>query len=116
CGLWHGANVTFVVWGLYHGTFLVIERLGIGGWLERRGAWIRHAYLLLAVIVGWVFFRSNDIDSALSYLRTMFGFQNGSQLVTVGELHVKASLIHHVDLYADALTWSAIAAGIVGSM
>ncbi len=115
CGLWHGANVTFLAWGLYHGAFFVIERVGLGAWLERRGAWIRHAYVLLAVVVGWVFFRAADIDSAIAYLRTMFGFQSGSQLVMVGELPVKASDIHHVDLYADALTWTALAAGVVGS-
>src|SRR6266511_1117874 len=42
CGLWHGAAWTFVIWGLYHGLFLVIERLGAGRWLERWPAPARH--------------------------------------------------------------------------
>ncbi len=36
CGLWHGASWTFVIWGLLHGLFLVLERLGLGRWLSRR--------------------------------------------------------------------------------
>ena len=43
CGLWHGANWTFVVWGLYHGLFLVIERLRFGRWIDALPSPIRHA-------------------------------------------------------------------------
>ena len=46
CGLWHGASWNFVVWGLYHGAFLVAERSGLGGLVERLPAPMRHAYLL----------------------------------------------------------------------
>src|SRR3954452_11314087 len=58
CGLWHGASWTFVVWGLYHGLFLVIERIGLGAALQRVGREYRHLYVLLVVTVGWVFFRA----------------------------------------------------------
>src|SRR5260370_29264247 len=56
CGLWHGARWSFVVWGLFHGTFLVIERLGFENVLRTWWAPARHVYLLLVVAVGWVFF------------------------------------------------------------
>jgi alginate O-acetyltransferase complex protein AlgI len=116
CGLWHGANFTFLIWGLYHGAFLVIERVGFGAWLDKRGAWLRHAYLLLVVMVGWVFFRATDVAHAMSFLGAMFGLKTGAQLVPVGDLMVAASRIHHVDIYANALTWTAIAAGVIGAM
>jgi alginate O-acetyltransferase complex protein AlgI len=121
CGLWHGANVTFVVWGLFHGAFLVMERAGLGAWLDRRPAVLRHAYTMLVVIVGWVFFRATTMSYALSYLAAMFGIVSGSQLVHVphppiDDAWIAASLIHPVALYASSLTWTAIVAGGLGSM
>jgi alginate O-acetyltransferase complex protein AlgI len=74
CGLWHGANWTFVIWGLFHGMFLVIERLGFGERLKSMPAVVRHAYLLLVITVGWVFFRAETLSSALIMLRSMAGF------------------------------------------
>lgn len=72
CGLWHGASFTFVVWGLYHGAFLVLERTRFGAALEARPAALRHAYALLVVMLGWVFFRSATLPGALGYLQAMF--------------------------------------------
>jgi alginate O-acetyltransferase complex protein AlgI len=73
CGLWHGASWTFVVWGLYHGAFLVLERLGLGAALGRLPAPVRHLYALLVVMVGWVFFRAESLTSAAGMLRAMAG-------------------------------------------
>jgi alginate O-acetyltransferase complex protein AlgI len=74
CGFWHGANWTFLVWGLYHGALLVIERAGGWGRLTATGAALvyRRALTFLLVIVGWVFFRSASIGDALVMLRHMF--------------------------------------------
>jgi alginate O-acetyltransferase complex protein AlgI len=72
CGLWHGAAWTFVVWGAYHGTWLVIERLGWSRVLEAMPRGLRHAYAMLVVIVGWVLFRADDIPQALHFLSSMF--------------------------------------------
>jgi len=71
CGLWHGASWSFVVWGLYHGVFLVLERVGLGAWLERMPRLVRHAYVLAVVMVGWVFFRAEDLGFALGYVRAL---------------------------------------------
>jgi alginate O-acetyltransferase complex protein AlgI len=70
CGLWHGAMWTFVVWGLFHGAFLIIERMGFRNWLERRRI-LRHVYVLLVVMVGWVFFNSNTFTQANEFLMRM---------------------------------------------
>ncbi len=77
CGLWHGAAWTFVVWGLFHGAFLVIERVGLAAWLESMPRVVRHAYVLLAVMVGWVFFRADSLAGATAMLRAMIGLAPG---------------------------------------
>ena len=70
-GLWHGAAWRFIVWGLYHGAFLMLERFGLGRLLVRAPRLARHAYLILVVMVGWVFFRADSLPQALRYLATM---------------------------------------------
>lgn len=75
CGLWHGASWTFMVWGLYHGCFLVFERLRPGKYvLNILPTPIKHLYVLLVVIIGWVFFRADTLAYALDYLRAMVNF------------------------------------------
>ncbi len=73
CGLWHGANWTFLIWGLYHGTALVIERRR--GWgvatAEPGRLLARRALTLLIVVFGWVLFRSPDLGTALVFLQHM---------------------------------------------
>lgn len=72
CGLWHGASWTFVVWGLYHGLFLVIERSApVKKLLDWLPSLLKHGYVLLVVIIGWVFFRAESLDQALAYLQAM---------------------------------------------
>jgi len=73
CGLWHGASWTFVVWGLYHGIFLVLERTGWGAVLEKLPRPLRHGYALLAVMLGWVLFRANSFLEAAGYFSALFG-------------------------------------------
>jgi alginate O-acetyltransferase complex protein AlgI len=73
CGLWHGASWSFVVWGLYHGSFLVAERVGLAAFVRRLPAPLRHAYLLAVVMVGWVFFRADTLTHGAAYLGAMAG-------------------------------------------
>ena len=76
-GLWHGASWNFIVWGLFHGFFLIIERIGFLKILKRIPSVLRYTYTLLIVIVGWVFFRAPDLNYALGYLMSMTGLTNG---------------------------------------
>ncbi len=72
CGLWHGAAWTFVVWGLYHGVLLVMERLGRRIWpAARLPAPLGWAYTMLAVMAGWVLFRADSLPAALRTLGAM---------------------------------------------
>jgi alginate O-acetyltransferase complex protein AlgI len=103
CGLWHGASWTFVVWGLYHGVFLMLERMGLAARVGVLPEPLRHAYALLVVMVGWVFFRADTFGSAVAMLAAMGGAGGTSSAV-----------------YAPAWFWTtdvllAIAAGAVGS-
>lgn len=78
CGLWHGAAWTFVVWGAWHGVWLIFERTALGrAWLSRSGqAWLSQGYALGVVLVGWVFFRSPDLGYSFRFLERMAGIGN----------------------------------------
>ncbi len=73
-GFWHGAAWQFIFWGLYHGAFSIAERLGFNKILKSCPSVLRHAYTLLAVIIGWVFFRADTMGDAVLYLKSMFSF------------------------------------------
>lgn len=73
CGLWHGASWTFVIWGLYHGIFLVLERTRFGDWLEALPRPLRHLYTLVVVMVGWVLFRADTFAHAMTFLGNLVG-------------------------------------------
>lgn len=97
-GLWHGANWTFVVWGLYHGVLLVAERITgqrvVGD--EARNSIPRRIYTLLAVVVGWVLFRADSLAHAWSILTAMFTWQGGplpASVVTVLTTRVSTTLL-----------------------
>ena len=104
CGLWHGAAWTFVAWGAFHGSLLVLERVGLGRLIERAPRVVRHAYTLLAVLVGWVYFRADSFGDAHTYLGAMFGF--------AGE----AAYLRPPAFYLDAQLALVLLAGIVGSV
>jgi alginate O-acetyltransferase complex protein AlgI len=80
CGLWHGASWNFVIWGLFHGAFLIMERLGLSALLARFWRPLQHAYVLMVVMVAWVFFRAETLPYAMRYLQAMAGFGSGSGL------------------------------------
>ncbi len=70
-GLWHGANWTFVAWGLFHGLFLIIERLGFGDFLKKLPSFLQVTYTFLLVSLGWVFFRASSMTDAFLVLQSI---------------------------------------------
>ena len=70
-GLWHGASWNFVIWGLWHGLFSLLERTSFGVFLAGRKVFNK-IYVFLVVIIGWVFFRAETLPLALAYLKGMF--------------------------------------------
>jgi alginate O-acetyltransferase complex protein AlgI len=93
CGLWHGASWNFVVWGLFHGCFLAAERSAFGRWLDRAWRPLRHAYVLLVVVVGWVFFRAETLPQALAYLGAMAGLGAGDGVLHHLGLHLSPEVV-----------------------
>lgn len=79
-GLWHGANFTFLVWGLYHGFFLILERTVLKNALKKTPKPIKWLYAMLVVLIGWILFRADNIQAAISYIGNLFNFtENGIQ-------------------------------------
>lgn len=73
-GLWHGANWTFIVWGAYHGFFLLADKLFLTKSLQKFGRIFNVTFTFLLVMLGWVFFRSENVYSAIQYLGKLSGF------------------------------------------
>ncbi|MCR5481903.1 MAG: MBOAT family protein [Clostridia bacterium] len=72
-GLWHGASWNFVVWGLYFGLLLVVEKLFLLRYLEKAPAWLAHTYSMFFVIISWVIFACDDMGTAFELIGNMFG-------------------------------------------
>ena len=72
-GLWHGASWNFVMWGVYYGIILIIEKLGLLRILEKCPAAIGHVYSLLIIVIGWVIFAVEDLGDVAHYIGMMFG-------------------------------------------
>lgn len=71
-GLWHGASYNYIVWGLFYAFFLIIERTQMGGTLLKKvPAWVQHVYTILVIMIGWVFFRADNLDAAVHYIEGM---------------------------------------------
>lgn len=71
--LWHGASWNFVLWGLYYGLILVIEKLILGKVLKKLPAVFTHIYTLVLVMLGWAIFSYADMPDGMGYLSALFG-------------------------------------------
>jgi alginate O-acetyltransferase complex protein AlgI len=78
CGLWHGATWPFVIWGLYHGMFLLMEKTAFGILLDKMPRLLRHIYALLVVMCGWVLFRSDTFSQAMTFFNAMLGLNHAA--------------------------------------
>jgi alginate O-acetyltransferase complex protein AlgI len=103
CGLWHGASWMFFFWGIWHGIFLTLERIGLGKWLESIPRPFRHVYAQLVLAVHWVMFRIQDVDHAIDFNASLFGFggSNGG--------------VYNIPLYLTGPVVIAIVFGILGA-
>lgn len=76
-GVWHGASYNFIVWGMWYGILLIIEKPLLDTSLYRHiPAVIKWAFTMFLVIIGWVIFRSPDLPSAAGYIKTMFAINS----------------------------------------
>jgi alginate O-acetyltransferase complex protein AlgI len=94
-GLWHGASWNFVIWGMFHGFFLVVERSGFNKILQKIPAFFSHFYVLIVVIISWVFFRADNLSHSLLFLKKMFIPTNGNGVLNnyLSFFHINAQTI-----------------------
>jgi alginate O-acetyltransferase complex protein AlgI len=104
CGLWHGAGFNFILWGMFHGTFLALERTRFGDFISRRARILQHLYVLGIVMAGWVFFRLETVDQISWFFRTLFF------------LGPMGTLIHPLERYLQSDVAFALCAGIICSL
>lgn len=72
-GIWHGAGWNFLLWGLYFGVLLLLEKLVLKKYLEKLPLPVQGAYAMLLVFLGWVLFAHDDMGAGILYYRQMFG-------------------------------------------
>lgn len=98
-GLWHGASITFVLWGMYYGVLLVAERLLLRKWLQRNPwKWVNHVYTMAAVVFGWMLFRAEHMSVAKEWLANMLTWRAG---------------LYPIRMYADGRLFFWMAVGIL---
>ena len=105
-GFWHSAAWNFIFWGLWNGLFIILEKLT--GWHKKEGGkWLsvtKHIYTILIFVIGWVMFRADSMEQAVSYLKNMFGL--------VIEHHIHYRFVY----YVDNVELIAFAVGIICAM
>jgi len=101
-GVWHGPGWNVIRWGLFHGVLVTVERLGVAALIGRLPVWMRHVYLLLVVVVGWVIFRADTMSGGVQFVRALVGLHAGDTQLT--------------PLALTSVEWVALAAGVVGAV
>ena len=71
-GIWHGASYNFMLWGLYYGIILIIEKFFLKGFLSKLPNTLKHIYTMLVVIIGWLIFASTELSMFSVYFSNMF--------------------------------------------
>lgn len=71
-GMWHGASWNFILWGLYFGILIIIERLGFGKILEKLPSVISRLYTFIIVVFGWVLFEITSLSDIAAFIKAMF--------------------------------------------
>ncbi len=87
-GLWHGASWNFILWGLYYGVLIILEKFVFRRLLERTPSALRHILTMLAVVFGWVIFEITSPASELEFVKAMLGFGGSfANSFTLNALH-----------------------------
>lgn len=92
-GFWHGASWNFIVWGIYFGLLLLIEKFLLNGILPKLPKILQHCYALILIVIGWAIFYFVDIEAMRNSLRIMFGLTNAS-LISYVEISILKSNIY----------------------
>lgn len=77
-GLWHGASWNFILWGVFYGALLIVEKLGLLKVLEKIPSVFSHLYLLFLTLIGWTIFYTTDLGKLGGYFGVMFGLSGNA--------------------------------------
>jgi len=99
--LWHGANWTYVVWGMIHGFFLIAERLGFSKILNKLPAVLNIFYVVVISSLAWIFFRAQSLGDAFLLLKNVFVYEEGNffnyniyeDFIDIAEMHISLVLL-----------------------
>lgn len=92
-GLWHGASWNFVIWGIYFGIIIFLEKLFLLKLLKKIPEVLAHVYSFILVIIGWVFFDITKLNDALGYIKVMFGIGNNPLVDNMARYIFNSNLI-----------------------
>lgn len=111
-GLWHGASWNFIVWGLFNGFFMIIERIFLKKLLDKnKFKLLNRVYTLFIILISWIIFRTTTLDGAVEYLTRMFTSTNISLMnaVYLSDILTKSNLI----ILASSILLSGLIPGIL---
>lgn len=94
-GIWHGANWTFLIWGLLFGIILIIEKIFLNKFMEKLPSFIRRIYVLFIVMILFIIFNSDNMSVALTNIKGLFGMN--------GEVFINDYTIHYLKSYLPLL-------------
>ena len=94
-GIWHGANWTFLIWGLLFGVILIIEKLWLNKLMEKLPSFIRRIYVLFIVMILFIIFNSDNMSVALTNIKGLFGMN--------GEIFINDYTLHYLKSYLPVL-------------
>ena len=94
-GIWHGANWTFLIWGLLFGIILIIEKLWLNKFMEKLPSFIRRIYVLFIVMILFIIFNSDNMQVALTSIKGLFGMN--------GEVFINNYTLHYLKSYSLVL-------------
>lgn len=92
-GIWHGASWNFIMWGIYYGVLLLIEKVFLLKILNKTPKFINHVYTMILVMVGWVFFSNDSLKNGLNYIKVMFRIGNNSLVNGASFYYLSTNLI-----------------------
>ena len=94
-GIWHGANWTFLIWGLLFGIILIIEKIFLNKFMEKLPSFIRRIYVLFIVMILFIIFNSDNMSVALTNIKGLFGMN--------GEVFINDYTLHYLKSYLPLL-------------
>ena len=104
-GLWHGANWTFILWGLMYFVLLAFEKFTNFEKRTEKMKILNHIYTLIFVLIGWVLFRSNNIGHAIIYVQSMFGLHTNSLIDNVAIIYLQEFYIYFILGIIFSIPW-----------